>query len=289
MRGVAKVRAILAVQGNVLDIRGHRELKCTVSRMASRKQLVEVLPRLYVPAESRDDPATRLRALARWSPNCVVTGRTAWQIINGESPGLPFTVALPGAQPLPRWVRRIRRQIPADCVIERHGIRCASAVYLAVESASDDGGEKLFTVLRKGLAEVDDLLPTLAMFRGSRGNLARARITRQCLLKPWSFAEHRLQQLLLAHGLDDWVANHTFVIEGVTVVVDLYFPAAGLVVEFDSWEFHRSRTAFEADRCKQNLLTQRGLPMARITWQMLTEDPDGVIRTIRNSLRSAVA
>lgn len=288
MRGVAKARAILAARGNVLDIRRHRALRSTISRMTARKELVEVLPRLYVPTDHREDPLTLLHALALWSPDCVVTGKTGWQIVNGEDPDLPFTVALPGTQPLPRWVRRMRRQIPPECVVEQHGIRCASPVYLAVESASTDGGEKLFTVLRNGQSKVDDLLPTLAMFRGSRGNVTRASITRQCLLKPWSFAEHQLQQLLLEHGITDWIANHAFVIDGVTVVVDLYFPA-GLLVEFDSWEFHSSRDAFEADRRKQNLLAQCGLPMARITWQMLAEDPDGTISTIRDCLRAAAA
>lgn len=285
MQGVAKVRAILAARGNVLDIRDHRELRSTVCRMSSRKELVEVLPRLYVPAESSGDPSTLLRALTLWSPHCVVTGRSAWQLINDEIPRLPFTIALLSATPLPRWVRRIRREIPAAHVVHRHGIRCASPVYLAVESASDDGGEKLFTVLRKGLAHVDDLLPTLEVFRGTRGNVARSRITRQCLLKPWSFAEHRLQQLLLDHGIDDWVANHAFIVGATTVVADLYFPAAGLVVEFDSWEFHGSRSAFEADRHKQNLLAQCWLRVVRITWQMLTNDPEGVVRTLRNALR----
>jgi len=289
MQGAVRVRAILVAQGNVFDIRQHRSLRSAVSRMTHKGELVEVLPRLYVPAEHRSDPSTLLRALTLWSPKAVIVGATAWQLHLGETPQAPFTIARASGQALPRWVRRIRRAIPSDSIVERHGIRCASPAYLAVEGAAHDEGEMLFTVLRTGRAKVDDLVPTLAAFRRSPGNRTRARITRQCLLKPWSFAELKLQQLLLANGIDDWVANHPFVVDAVTVVADLYFPAAGVVVEFDSWEFHSSREAFEADRHKQNLLARCGLRVARITWQMLTADPEGLIRTLRGVLLADAA
>ena len=71
--------------------------------------------------------------------------------------------------------------------------------------------------------------------------------------------------------------------------VDVPDVDAGLVVEFDSWEFHSDREAFERDRHKQNLLSALGLRVVRITWTMLTTDPAGVVRAIRDALAVAPA
>lgn len=281
------MRAVLRLNGEVFDIRGHRDLRSTVYRLVQRRELVEVLPRIYVTPKHRNNPIVLLRALTRWDPKCVVTGNTAWQLLTGKTPTQPFSIALPSTAEVPKWVRRVRRAIPHEWIINTDQVRLSNPVYVAVEAAANDGGEKLFTVLRQGMATVDDLLPTLHLFRGTKGNGVRRAITHQCLRKPWSFAELQLQQLLLAHDLDGWVANHPFIVGGKVYIPDLYFRGAGLVVEFDSWEFHGSRSAFESDRHKQNKLTQCGLRIVRITWRMLTEDPESVVSTIQDSLQAA--
>jgi len=56
------------------------------------------------------------------------------------------------------------------------------------------------------------------------------------------------------------------------------------VVELDSWEFHRTRRAFERDRQKAAVLERAGIRVLRFTWNQLTRDATGVGATVRSAL-----
>lgn len=66
--------------------------------------------------------------------------------------------------------------------------------------------------------------------------------------------------------------------------VDFYWPQAKLVVEFDSWEFHKDRRAFERDRARDVNLTAAGCRVIRVTWRALTERPLETIARIAQAL-----
>jgi very-short-patch-repair endonuclease len=51
--------------------------------------------------------------------------------------------------------------------------------------------------------------------------------------------------------------------------VDAYWPEQNLVVELDSWEFHRTRAAFERDRARDATLVAAGHRVMRFTWRQL--------------------
>ncbi|HYH59643.1 MAG TPA: DUF559 domain-containing protein [Thermoleophilaceae bacterium] len=51
--------------------------------------------------------------------------------------------------------------------------------------------------------------------------------------------------------------------------VDASWPAAKLIVELDSWEFHRTRAAFERDRARDAKLVAAGHRVLRFTWRQL--------------------
>jgi very-short-patch-repair endonuclease len=59
------------------------------------------------------------------------------------------------------------------------------------------------------------------------------------------------------------------VIEGDEV--DYAWPARKLVIELDSWEYHRTRQAFEADRQRDRRLAAKGWTVLRVTWEDLRE------------------
>lgn len=61
-----------------------------------------------------------------------------------------------------------------------------------------------------------------------------------------------------------------------TQEVDFRWPAAGVVVETDGWQFHRSRASFERDALRTQRLASEGWTVIRITWRQLRRDPDGV-------------
>lgn len=56
-------------------------------------------------------------------------------------------------------------------------------------------------------------------------------------------------------------------------LVDAVWPAQRLIVELDSWEFHRGRRAFEEDRARDAALQLAGYRVIRITWRRLVDRP----------------
>jgi hypothetical protein len=56
-------------------------------------------------------------------------------------------------------------------------------------------------------------------------------------------------------------------------LVDALFVAARLIVELDSWRFHRDREAFESDRDRDADMVLLDLATVRITWDRLIQTP----------------
>lgn len=72
------------------------------------------------------------------------------------------------------------------------------------------------------------------------------------------------------------------VVEGFEV--DAFWPDAGLVVELDGHQFHRSRSAFERDRARDAALLLAGYRVLRITHRRLKTEPEALERTVRSLL-----
>ena len=53
--------------------------------------------------------------------------------------------------------------------------------------------------------------------------------------------------------------------------VDVAWPTNRLIIELDSWEFHKTRADFENDRRKDRHLTAAGWTVLRVTWRDLDE------------------
>jgi hypothetical protein len=70
--------------------------------------------------------------------------------------------------------------------------------------------------------------------------------------------------------------------------VDAYWAiGGGVVVELDSWEWHRTRRAFERDREKAAKLERRGVRVLRFTWRQVERGGADVAATVRAALREA--
>ena len=68
---------------------------------------------------------------------------------------------------------------------------------------------------------------------------------------------------------------------------DVIFRHLRLVIEIDGREFHSDPEVFESDRRRQNLLVLNGWRVLRITWRMITDDPDRVVEMVREAVRAA--
>ena len=81
-----------------------------------------------------------------------------------------------------------------------------------------------------------------------------------------SVLEELVLELCDAHGLPRPHVN--CVIEGK--VRDFHWPSARLVVEADSYTWHRSPSAFDDDRERDVTLTLAGYRCLRFTWEQVT-------------------
>ena len=66
--------------------------------------------------------------------------------------------------------------------------------------------------------------------------------------------------------------------------VDLLWKSERLVVEFDGWDAHGHRAAFERDHRRGQILNAAGYDVFRVTWRQLIEEPVAVaVRPLRRS------
>jgi very-short-patch-repair endonuclease len=98
-----------------------------------------------------------------------------------------------------------------------------------------------------------------------------------------STLEELFVQLCRDHGLPRPEVNS----DRTGVEVDFLFPEQRLIVETDSWRFHRGRHAFENDRHRDQVHTVLGYRTLRFTHDQLTAAPGQVARTLRAGMALA--
>jgi len=67
--------------------------------------------------------------------------------------------------------------------------------------------------------------------------------------------------------------------------IDAYWPQARFAVEIDGFQWHgRTKTAFERDRRKQQVLQEHGIEVARTTWDQITEESGRLVAHVAGRL-----
>ncbi|MGC3992872.1 MAG: DUF559 domain-containing protein [Propionicimonas sp.] len=274
----------LLASSPVLALREHPHSARTIQRAAADGLLVPVLPGVFVRKGLDDDPVTRLRAVSAWSSPGVVHARTAIELFSGTSVSMPVELRSPNRDAPVPWLKVARGSVPREFRCRFHGVRTVTPAYACLELASTDRGETAFDFLRRRLVTPADLAAALPTFDGTHGNPERRRIATQAIRNPWSFAEARLQDLLLGAGITGWVANEPLRLGQVLLFPDIWFPELRLVIEFDGKEIHTDHLRFENDRWRQNLLVTEGFRVLRITWQMLMDEPFLVLQLVQAAI-----
>ncbi len=77
--------------------------------------------------------------------------------------------------------------------------------------------------------------------------------------------ETRVLRVIVGAGFPPPFQQYRVRIGGRTFVIDLAYPALRLAIELDGWEFHHTRTAFDDDRARANLLVINGWTLVRFT------------------------
>jgi very-short-patch-repair endonuclease len=143
-------------------------------------------------------------------------------------------------------------------------------------------GAALDNAHRLGLIDLIAIDELIKRSRGFRG-VARLRTALE-IHRPAAFTrsglERRFRDLVRRSGLPMPAAN--VFIEGYEL--DAYWPAERFAVELDTYEYHGSPRAFEADRVRQENLKLAGVEIVRITGTRLEREPATVVRHLRRLL-----
>ena len=141
--------------------------------------------------------------------------------------------------------------------------------------------------LRRKLTTID-LVRRVAESLEGRGR-RRCTITRRVLeqrlpgFEPGeSEPERRLARALVDAGLPTPTVQHRVQLGNRTMRIDLAYPTAKIAIEYDSWQFHSSRSSFDRDRARGNALELRG-------WLVLRFTSASSMAVIIDTLRTALA
>ncbi|MDQ4070320.1 MAG: type IV toxin-antitoxin system AbiEi family antitoxin domain-containing protein [Actinomycetota bacterium] len=143
-------------------------------------------------------------------------------------------------------------------------------VDLSARLTPDQLGRVLDDSLRRRLVRLERLRGCVNRLAGSPGR--RSGVVHALLAERLpgyepgdSDLETRVLRLLVKNGFPPPVQQYRVRIGGRTLRVDLAYPETRLAIELDGWEFHRTRTAFDDDRARANLLVAEGWTLVRFT------------------------
>lgn len=101
-----------------------------------------------------------------------------------------------------------------------------------------------------------------------------------------SVLEHRLRRLLEAAGLHPHPSPWPVTIDGVTIHLDIAFPAQRVAVEVEGFGFHSTRAQLSVDQRRANLLQHSDWRVLRVGWDDVERRPDVVVGELARLLRS---
>ena len=228
----------------------------------------------------------RMAAVLAAGPGAVLSHASAaalWEIRPSAAARIDVSVRSAGGRAKRRGLRLHRAPTLGDDEITEHrGIRVTTPARTLLDLAATLPRRALERALDEAeIRELYDLTALDAVVRehqGERGAGALADALEQD--GELTLTDSELEELMLAlcdeHALQrpaprKWVAG---------LQVDFLFAASRLVVEADSWSFHRTRRAFERDRERDAILARAGYRTLRFTQRQMTRDPADVAETI---------
>jgi very-short-patch-repair endonuclease len=97
--------------------------------------------------------------------------------------------------------------------------------------------------------------------------------------------ETRVLRLIVRNGLPVPVQQHRVRTGGRTFRIDLAYPDLRLAIELDGWAYHNTRTAFDDDRARANLLVADGWTVVRFTSRSTEREIVTCIEATRRATR----
>jgi very-short-patch-repair endonuclease len=217
----------------------------------------------------------RWAAVLACGPGAVlshVSAACAWCMLLRESAVVEVTVGRDGSRSR-AGIRTHRRALAADDVTELVGLPITTPGRTLLDlAASDMRGRALERVVdqaeRMRLADFGEVGELLERHRGAPGSRSLKTVLARYAngdVDTRSALEDLVVELCDEHGIMRPAGN--VVVEGW--VRDLFWPHAGLVVEVDSYAYHRSPGAMADDRERDVSLTLAGIRSLRFTGEQV--------------------
>lgn len=230
-----------------------------ISGRVSRGWLRRVHKGVYLVGALASELTAPTAALAAYGPNAVISHRTAatiWGLLPPR-PGDPVHITLLNANRRGREGVRVHRAQRVE-IRRRHGLRLTSPAQTVADL--DHDVERAYN---------EALVLNLTTHQEVRRHAARSpslkAVVEEAPGMTRSRMERELRELIAQAGLPAPQTN----VKVHGYEVDLYWPAHRLVVEFDGWSTHSSRSAFESDRLKDAALQLAGERVLRVTGRQL--------------------
>lgn len=204
-----------------------------------------------------------------------ITAAILWGFVDRAGHLIHILVADGGSRHRPGIVIHRTRRLPPEHRTERDGIPVTTPHRTLIDLAGMLASERLrFAVEaadRAGLLDVPGLADECTAWHGRKGIGALRRIVleqRGAVQRTKSRPEARFLRLCLGRGLPEPLVNWR--LHGYEV--DFHWPEANLVVEIDTFTFHRSWAQRQRDLRRDADLKARGVDVLRLTPAMLDGD-----------------
>ena len=281
-----EIEGLLRTSGGLVLRRAHPALADSLSYLARRGRLTTLLPGVYVERDLAEEPLTRMRAVAAWDRDAVLTGAAAARLTFWPELAVdPVEAAVRSRRSPQSGFGFTLRRLPPELITTRLGLRCTVPALTALDLCPSQGADAIDAALRSRTTSLAALHEALQLTGNRRGNEQRRRLLLDSRDEPWSWAERQAHHLFRAEGITGWVANHPLPLLGVIYYLDMAFPKLKLALEIDGWTYHSSPSAFEHDRWRQNDLVLAGWRVLRFTPLMLRETPQVVVAVVRRAVR----
>ncbi|HEX9682919.1 MAG TPA: type IV toxin-antitoxin system AbiEi family antitoxin domain-containing protein [Acidimicrobiales bacterium] len=154
-----------------------------------------------------------------------------------------------------------------------YGIPVTSAARSLIDCSARFGPKTLGLLVdradRAGILTPEELQRCRAQFRGGPTRsvdvvdaVARERVCRQAGA---SEPEVGVFRAIAEGGLPPPEQNWTVLVGDTVMEFDLAYPAQHIVIDYDGWDTHRTRSDFDRDRARDRLLAVHGITALRVT------------------------
>lgn len=233
---------------------------------------------VYAVGALESDLTAATAALAAYGRQAILSHRTAatiWRLVPAR-PADPVDVTLLNANRRRRQGVRVH-YAQAAAVRRRDGLRLTSPAQTLKDLATTSPGE-----LEEAYNEA--LVLGLVTHQEVRAVAARSPALRAIVEESPGMTRSRMERALRALITKAGLPAPQTNVKVHGYEVDLYWPAHRLVVEFDGWNTHSSRTAFESDRLKDAALQLAGERVLRVTGRQLERRPEELIARLATAI-----